>query len=240
MAVAPSIKAMFAEANIRWPSRSKASDGTYGDRAHASRRSDHNPGARGLVHAGDLTHDLARGVDCNLLAEHLRQRTNAGKERRVSYIIWRSRIYNPSVSREWRRYDGSNPHDKHMHVSIKSTPDAENDTSPWFSDPASPIPVEAQMTLGIVDYLIVPHARQDDKGRLPCWGVNAKGHVYAFNGAPVLGGLGELGIKRDDIRGIEWYPHPDSGVPGYVLIADDFYKEADGSANVSTYAFFAP
>jgi hypothetical protein len=32
-----------AQVNKRWPTREKASDGWIGDRAHASRKSDHNP-----------------------------------------------------------------------------------------------------------------------------------------------------------------------------------------------------
>jgi hypothetical protein len=43
------------------PNRSKASDGTIGDAAHASRASDHNPWVRegdaGVVTAIDITHD---------------------------------------------------------------------------------------------------------------------------------------------------------------------------------------
>lgn len=137
-AVAPSVRAMFVEANTRWPNRSKASDGTIGDQAHSSRTSDHNPGARNLVHAGDLTHDPAHGVDCNLLAALVYKRVLVGDEQRVKYVIWNRRIFTPAVSQAWRPYSGANPHDKHMHISVLSTVAAEKDTSPWFPAPGPP------------------------------------------------------------------------------------------------------
>jgi hypothetical protein len=47
-----------AQVNKRWPTREKASDGWIGDRAHASRKSDHNPDGKGWVHALDIDADL--------------------------------------------------------------------------------------------------------------------------------------------------------------------------------------
>ena len=123
-----SIRAALDEANVRWPKRSRISDGTIGDQAHSSRYSDHNVGARGYIHAFDLTNDPANGCDCVVLAEHLR----LTRDPRVSYVIWNRRIWNPSRDIGWRPYSGSNPHDKHMHVSIKSTIDAERNTNPWW------------------------------------------------------------------------------------------------------------
>lgn len=131
--LAPSVKAALAEATRRWPNRSKASDGTIGDAAHSSRGSDHNPDENGIVHAYDLTHDPANGVDCAILANHLQRRVLAGEEKRVKYVIWNGRIFNPSVSDNWRTYYGSNPHDKHMHVSVLYTTAAENDVSDWWA-----------------------------------------------------------------------------------------------------------
>jgi hypothetical protein len=124
---APSVAAGLAEATRRWPHRSRASDGTVGDAAHAARHSDHNPDSRGVVHAFDLTHDPAHGVDCEQLAAHLVSR----RDPRVKYLIWNRRICNSS-DWTWRPYTGQNPHTKHLHVSIKSTQAAEDDTSAWW------------------------------------------------------------------------------------------------------------
>ena len=145
--VAPSLSTMFAEANRLWPDRSKASDGTIGDAAHSARTSDHNPGARNLVHAADLTHDPAHGVDCAWLSALLYKRVMSGEEKRVKTLIFDRRIFTPSVSGSWRPYTGSNAHRHHMHVSIYSTVDAENDRSPWFVNTTPAPPRSAFTTL---------------------------------------------------------------------------------------------
>ena len=124
----PSIRAALDEANVRWPNRNRASDGTIGDQAHSSRNSDHNPGARDFIHAFDLTHSPAEGCDCVVLAEHLRTR----KDPRVKYVIFNARVWSPAISDEWRPYSGSNLHESHMHVSILSTVAAEQNTNPWW------------------------------------------------------------------------------------------------------------
>lgn len=124
--IAPAAQALLDQATARWPNRSRASDGTIGDQAHAARVSDHNPDARGIVHAADLTHDPAHGCDNNVNAETVKD------DPRVKYVIWNRRISSPAIDGgAWRPYTGSNPHDHHMHVSV--TDAGENDTSPWFT-----------------------------------------------------------------------------------------------------------
>lgn len=125
--VAPSANSALSQATQKWPKRSRASDGTIGDAAHSHRKSDHNPDAEGVVHAFDLTHDPVNGVDCEKLATHLVKRRDV----RVKYIIWNHRICNANTW-AWRAYSGTNPHSKHMHVSIKDSDAAETDTSPWW------------------------------------------------------------------------------------------------------------
>lgn len=122
----PALEQLLAEINAMAPDRSTASDGWIGDQAHAARVSDHNPEPDGSVDARDFTHDPAHGVDCNLLADQIKD------DRRVSYIIWDHQIWNPAISRSWRPYTGSNPHDKHMHVSV--TDAGQNDTSRWLEE----------------------------------------------------------------------------------------------------------
>lgn len=153
MADAPSVRAALTEASRLWPGRDDEHDGTIGDAHHREAKSDHNPGARGLVHAFDLTHDPASGCDCRRNADWLRSRVLDGNERRVRYVIFARRIFNAAVSPAWRPYGGSNPHDRHMHVSIHETPEAEQDRSPWwppFTGPTAayqPSPWEDDMPL---------------------------------------------------------------------------------------------
>jgi hypothetical protein len=125
--VAPAAACLLDQATDRWPARSRVSDGTIGDPAHSSRTSDHNPDGRGVVHAADLTHDPAAGCDDHANAEAVKD------DPRTKYVIWDHRIWNPSISRTWRPYTGSNPHDKHMHVSVLSG-EIENSTRDWFDD----------------------------------------------------------------------------------------------------------
>lgn len=129
--VAKSLETLRKQINAAHPKRSKANDGTIGDAAHASRSSDHNPwvkeGIMGVVTALDITHDPANGVDCGKIAEALK----ASADLRIKYIIWNKRIWNPDVSDRWRKYSGSNPHDKHFHVSVKSTKALYDSEKPW-------------------------------------------------------------------------------------------------------------
>lgn len=136
--LAPSLRAAFDEVNRLYPDRSKRSDGSIGDEAHRNRRSDHNPDPdTGVVRAIDITHDPDSGADCHRLAEIIRVRCASGAEDRVSYVIWNRRITSGTYAAtrwEWRRYDGSNPHTQHMHISIEHTRAAENDRSLWWSE----------------------------------------------------------------------------------------------------------
>ena len=118
------------------PRRSKANDGTIGDAAHATRNSDHNPwvrdGGMGVVTALDITHDPAGGCDAGKLAEMIL----ASRDRRVKYVIWNRRIANAaaiggSAAWAWRDYRGSNPHNKHVHVSVQSATAAYDDEARW-------------------------------------------------------------------------------------------------------------
>ena len=50
----------------------------------------------------------------------------------MDYLIFNSKIWSRSRRQEGnRKYTGSNPHNKHLHISIRST--HANDTSDWFS-----------------------------------------------------------------------------------------------------------
>lgn len=142
---APAIRAIFEQANELWPDRDKRADGTIGDRRHRRRKSDHNPNGNGIVHAGDLTHDPDNGVDAHAWAEEIRARADG----RIRYVISDERIFSSYAvggvaPYQWRDYHGSNPHKRHVHVSVKHTDAARNDLAPWFTGarprPPSPPP----------------------------------------------------------------------------------------------------
>lgn len=112
--LANSLVRLRDQVNAAYPNRSKASDGTIGDTSHAAGASDHNPNAAGVVNAMDLTHDPANGFDAHALAERLR--TN--RHPNLRYIISNSRIASAGTGWEWWKYSGSNPHNKHVHISV--------------------------------------------------------------------------------------------------------------------------
>ncbi len=144
---AKSIEVAFNEINKLSPSRDRSSDGTIGDASHASRSSDHNPwvmdGNVGVVTAFDITHDPDKDdVSGNEIAGFLHQK----KDPRVKYVIWNRKIWNPSVSPDWRNYTGSNPHDHHIHTSVLPTKALYDSTAEWsfksiITPGGQPIPV---------------------------------------------------------------------------------------------------
>ena len=118
----PAAIAVLRQATAIVPLRMKASDGLLPSNAHLmqSPTSDHNTG-----HAVDLTHDPKNGIDCVEIFEKLKE------DKRVKYLIFKGQIWSKEKSKLGnRRYTGSNPHNKHLHISINSTMGA--DTSPWF------------------------------------------------------------------------------------------------------------
>jgi hypothetical protein len=134
--VAKSLLTLRDQVNEAAPQRKKVSDGTIGDPAHCQRRSDHNPwvrdGNKGVVTAMDITDDPARGCSAESIAESIRE----SEDPRVKYIIWNRRIANSSSINgspawAWRNYTGSNPHTKHIHISVKSDKPNYDSTTQW-------------------------------------------------------------------------------------------------------------
>lgn len=109
--LAKSLDDLRDETNAKWPKRDKASDGWIGDAAHNARKSDHNPdySAGGIVRAIDVDKD---GINVDTFLNAVIY------DPRVSYVIWNRRIWGGT---RWRKYEGSNAHTKHIHVSIKHT-----------------------------------------------------------------------------------------------------------------------
>lgn len=137
--VAKSLEVLRDQVNKFAPDRDKSSDGTKGDDAHASRVSDHNPDSHGVVMAMDISHDPAHGVDSYAIAEQLR----AARDSRIKYVISNKKIFgdegyakrNGKKAWEWSPYSGSNPHDKHIHISVN---DAYDSTEPWAVNATQP------------------------------------------------------------------------------------------------------
>lgn len=136
--LAPSLVALRRELNALFPRRDRRSDGWVGDASHQARVSDHNPdwdapGARrGVVRALDVDvndNDEARDLRAELLAATV-------GDVRVWYVISRRVIRSRTYDWEPRRYLGANPHEAHVHVSLRHLEDAESDTSSWL-EPAS-------------------------------------------------------------------------------------------------------
>lgn len=109
--LAPALSALLREVNARWPHRSKASDGTIGDTAHSTRKSEHNPDAKGVVRAVDIT---VAGIDKAALLKAV-----IG-DSRVHYVISDRKIYSRSNGWTPAAYYGANPHDKHVHISLRN------------------------------------------------------------------------------------------------------------------------
>ena len=116
----PAAIAVLRQATKLSPSRKKTSDGLLPSKAHISQspNSDHNTG-----YAVDLTHDPKNNIDC---ADIFKQLQN---DPRVKYLIFNYRIWTPEKGVDV--YTGSNPHTKHIHISINDK--CGNDTSPWFA-----------------------------------------------------------------------------------------------------------
>jgi hypothetical protein len=118
----PAAVAVLRQATALRPKRKKASDGLLPSAAHMkqSPNSDHNTGL-----AVDLTHDPENGIDCDYIFENLKG------DKRVKYLIFKGKIWSEEKAEQGnRQYTGSNPHNKHLHISIVDN--CSNDVSPWF------------------------------------------------------------------------------------------------------------
>jgi peptidoglycan hydrolase-like protein with peptidoglycan-binding domain len=133
--LAKSLETLRSQVNAKWPNRSKDSDGSIGDERHQNEKtSDHNPwvkdGNTGVVTAIDITHDPKGGFDSYAFADMLLR----NRDSRIKYVISNRRIGSggdgPS-SWTWRKYTGSNAHDHHCHISVKSSKAYYDGTQDW-------------------------------------------------------------------------------------------------------------
>lgn len=188
--IAYSLDTMRTQFNKTFPNRSKVSDGWIGDAAHQATKSDHNPDQYGIVRALDITHDSDDGVDTWKIADTILQ----VQDPRLSYVISNGRIgAGPKGNQpgKWRKYNGKNPHNQHMHVSVVGG-DIADDAKPWKisgvvtspapkTKPAKGITAEMQrrMLLKILQY-----EGRFDGGQLKVF--------IAPDGRPEIGGITQL------------------------------------------------
>lgn len=199
---APAAKDALAEATRRWPNRLKASDGICPSAAHSltNPTSDHE---RGM--AFDLTHDPANGVDAHALVQKLKDRNDP----RVKYIISNRRIWNPTISPEWRSYYGSNPHEKHAHVSLRDNA-REAQGLWWEPDPPPVVDRPEEKDTLLMSVALNDHDAYDAFVRTECeryWGRPPSGedlailiYVLATQGAASLIAAVEAHPRTRELR----------------------------------------
>lgn len=118
-----------SQVDKRWPLRDRASDGWIGDASHQKRKSDHNPDARGIVHAIDLDKD---GIDAERFVTELAAYAASGQpgSDRILNIVWAGRVWSGTYRDHfWTPRAGDYGHFDHVHVS--STATAETNAAPY-------------------------------------------------------------------------------------------------------------
>jgi hypothetical protein len=123
------------QVNKRWPKRDKRSDGWIGDKAHAGRQSDHNPDARGLVHALDIDADLdpkdpgaAQRLANQIVAYADSVIPGAN---RIKYVVFNDQIASGTYANSMWKWRGSGyGHMHHIHVSFSTKGENNAQTFP--------------------------------------------------------------------------------------------------------------
>jgi hypothetical protein len=121
--------------NKRWPKRDKRSDGWIGDKAHAGRQSDHNPDARGLVHALDIDADLDPKDPgaAQRLANQIVAYAASGipGANRIKYVVFNDQIASGTYANSMWKWRGSGyGHLRHIHVSFSTKGENNAQTFP--------------------------------------------------------------------------------------------------------------
>jgi hypothetical protein len=106
-----------------YPDRDRKSDGWIADSRHLAKgTSDHIP-RDGIVRAIDIDSDLsAHKEEAYALVEKIRKLAKKG-DKRIAYIIFDGKIMSPILGWKRRKYNGSNPHRSHFHISFTTLGD---------------------------------------------------------------------------------------------------------------------
>jgi hypothetical protein len=123
------------QVNKRWPKRDKRSDGWIGDKAHAGRQSQHNPDARGLVHALDIDADLDPKDPgaAQRLANQIVAYAASGipGSNRIKYVVFNDQIASGTYANSMWKWRGSGyGHLRHIHVSFSNKGENNAQTFP--------------------------------------------------------------------------------------------------------------
>lgn len=118
-----------AQCDARDSNRDKSSDGWIASKQHSRQNptSDHEPNSDGVVTAVDITGQIGH--------EAL-EKARLSRDPRIKYGISKRRMFSSYPKGEyppftWRPYNGSNPHDKHAHLSVMADPALYDDARQW-------------------------------------------------------------------------------------------------------------
>lgn len=109
--LAHNLKARLAAVDAVWPTMTIF---TIGDQTHQAECSDHNPDARGIVHAIDIMTETDQSFDgaVSVILPWLLSSTAD-----LQYVIHDRKIWSRTNAFIPKLYDGTDPHTNHIHVS---------------------------------------------------------------------------------------------------------------------------
>lgn len=165
--LAHSLEVLRSEVNELAPSRSRASDGTIGDPAHAGRASRHNPNDDGVVCALDLTNDVAGGCPIHAIARSIARHPHP----ELAYIISDGETAGRDSGWQWKPYYGENQHTKHAHFAVGVGPDSEPRP-----------PYDSNQTWGILTPTNPAPEAEDDDMKASLWQIEGDPKVWCVAG----------------------------------------------------------
>jgi hypothetical protein len=205
--LAPALKLLVEQLDDFDAARNRASDGSIGDARHqAESYSDHNPrrSSNGVWYVTAVDISNAPWLD-DWITDVLT------KDTRVKYLIRRRRYWQriawsrSDPLQRWVPYGGSNPHDHHVHISLRM--DAIHDLRRWVmpgraTTPATPTAPEDDMSWD--EQIVNPKSKASMTAKARLLDVETKvGNIermVAAIGRQVGAGLADLNADHDRIE----------------------------------------